>query len=172
MKGRVLKSAQKHNQNVTLLGVLGPPSLKKLFFFDAPSILFYRTSRNGRRGNMRTRKTLIWEFRHFCSTRSVNLHYSGDSQISYCRIAGTPKISFFFEFSCLRGVSRTSAKYVLRIIEKDSISKKKFKQNGFWKMDLGHFENRSIKNTTKSSKSIKIRIIFYWKSYSKLFVFP
>ena len=29
MKGRVLKSAQKRNQNVTLLGVLGPPSLSQ-----------------------------------------------------------------------------------------------------------------------------------------------
>ena len=51
----------------------------------------------------------------------------------------------FFEFSCLRGVSRTSAKYVLRIIEKDSISKKKFKQNEFIIEELDHFENRSIK---------------------------
>ena len=32
---------------------------------------------------------------------------------------GTPQIRAFFEFSCLRDVTRDSAKYVLRIIEKD-----------------------------------------------------
>ena len=51
---------------------------------------------------------------------------------------------------------------------------KKFKQNELLIEELGHFEHRSmltLKKTTKSSKSIKIRIFYYRKSYSKLFGF-
>ena len=59
-------------------------------------------------------------------------------------LARTPKLLADFDFARFRGVSRTSAKYVLRIIEKYSISKKKFIKNEFCIEELGHFENRWI----------------------------